>query len=466
MFDGLDVEELVIENVQGRPVVGPVDLRVPGGEVTAVMGASGSGKTSVLLAALDALPVGLARRSGHVRWRGTPIPRGPSGRRWRRTRVGFLGQDPASDLHPLRSVASLVADALPRGTRREHTEKVRATLTDLGLDADELWRRRPRELSGGQAQRVALARAIVGDPELLALDEPTSGLDPSTVELVVRAIEHRRELPDRATVVITHDRGFAHRVADHAVTLGAPSTAVRQALGSAHRFADKDPVLRLERVRVRTPTGRPLLDDVSLAVRPGEALALLGPSGSGKSTLLRSIAGLHPSASGTMTLDRAPLPSRLAERSRATLRSVQFVAQDPAGALNPAHRIGAALARPAMILRGSSRAQAYAEVPHLLEQVGLSADVAHALPTRLSGGQRQRVSIARALAARPRLLLADEITSSLDAENAASVLDLLETLRRQHGLAVVIVTHDGRVADRMNRVFTLDPDRRSLTPAL
>lgn len=465
MSDGLDVEELVIENARGRTILGPVDLRAPDGGVTAIMGASGSGKTSALLAALDALPAGLTRRSGHVLWRGTPIPRGRAGRRWRRTRVGILGQDPASDLHPLRSVASLVADALPRGTRREHTEKVRATLTDLGLDADALWRRRPRELSGGQAQRVALARAIVGDPELLVLDEPTSGLDPSTIELVVRAIEHRRGVPGRATVVITHDRGFAHRVADHRVTLGVSSPAGRAAPGAARHFADKDPVLRLERVRVRTPNGLPLLDDVSLAVRPGEALALLGPSGSGKSTLLRSIAGLHPPVSGTMTLDHAPLPSRLAERPRATLRSVQFVAQDPAGALNPAHRVGAALARPGMILRGASRAQAYAEVPHLLEQVGLSADIAHAPPTRLSGGQRQRVSIARALAAHPRLLLADEITSALDAENAASVLDLLESLRREQGLAVVIVTHDGGVADRMNRVLILDPDRRSPAPA-
>lgn len=464
MSEGLDVADLVVENTEGLPIIGPVGLRAPDGAVTAVMGASGSGKTSLLLAAFDALPPGLARCSGRVHWQGTPVPRGRAARRWRLATVGILGQDPASDLHPLRSVASLVSDALPRGPRRDKTRKVRAVLTDLGLDADALWSRRPHEISGGQAQRVALARAVVADPEILLLDEPTSGLDPSTVELVVRAIDSRRGRPGRTTLVITHDREFARRVADHHVTLGAPAEAGRVGTAVARRRADEAPVLELEHLRATTPAGLPLIDDASLTVHPGEALAILGPSGSGKSTLLRSIAGLHPPVAGTMTLDGAPLPPRLRERTQDSLRSVQFIAQDPAGALNPAHRVGTVLARPSMVLHGASRAQARARVPDLLEQVGLPADLAHALPTRLSGGQRQRVAIARALAARPRLLLADEVTSSLDAASADSLLDLLENLRRDHGLAVVMVTHDSHAAARTNRVLTLDPDRRALVP--
>ena len=454
----------IVVDLSDEPVLGPVDLHIPDGAVTAVRGASGSGKTSALLAAFDALPPGLVRRSGRVHWRGTPVPVGRAGRRWRLATAGILGQDPASDLHPLRSVASLVADALPRGPRRGNTQRVRATLTDLGLDADALWSRRPHEISGGQAQRVALARAIVAAPEILLLDEPTSGLDPAAVELVVRAIGARRGRPGRATVVITHDRAFAHRVAGHHITLGAPAEAGRAGNAAAHRRADEAPVLELEHLRLTTPAGLPLLDDVTLAVRPGEALAVLGPSASGKSTLLRSIAGLHPPVSGTMTLDRVPLSPRLPERARDTLRSVQFIAQDPAGALNPAHRIGTALARPSMVLRGLTRPQARSEVPYLLERVGLPADLAHTRPTRLSGGQRQRVAIARALAAHPRLLLADEVTSSLDAASAHRVLDLLDTLREEEGLAVVMVTHDRTVADRADRVLPLDPDRQALSP--
>ncbi|MEU3306290.1 ATP-binding cassette domain-containing protein [Nocardiopsis sp. NPDC006832] len=466
MPEGLDVEALLVEDTRGRVVVGPVDLRIPDGGVMAVMGPSGSGKTSALLAALDALPVGLVRRSGHVRWRGAPVPRGRGGRRRRLTRVGILGQDPASDLHPLRSVASLVADALPLGPRRENTEKVCVTLTRLGLDAEALWRRRPRELSGGQAQRVALARAIVGDPELLVLDEPTSGLDPATVELVLDVLEQRRGRPNRVTVVITHDRGFAARVADVLIDIDEPGVDRRSVTGvPASRPPHGPPLLGLHGIRLIGPDGRELLGESDLTVRSGEAVAVLGPSGSGKSTLLRSLAGLHPPARGSFSLDGRPLPARYTDRTRESLRAVQPVGQNPVGVLNPAQRVGTALARPAMVLRGLTREQAAAEVPELLGRVGLPAETARAYPGRLSGGQRQRVAIARALAARPRVLLADEVSAALDTASTRTVLDLLDTLRAREGLAVVMVTHDRDVAARADRVLTLDPERRALLPA-
>ncbi|WP_017589668.1 ABC transporter ATP-binding protein [Nocardiopsis ganjiahuensis] len=465
MSEGLSVRGLVVEDSLGAPIVGPVDLRVPDGGVLAVMGASGSGKTSAVLAAFGALPPGLVRRSGQVLWQGEPVPSGRAARRWRRLRTGMLGQDPASDLHPLRPVSALVAEALPGGARGANAEAVRATLTALGLDASALWRRRPHELSGGQAQRVALARAVVADPELLLLDEPTSGLDPATVELVLGVLEERRGRRGRATLVITHDRDFAERVADVRLGLGGPGAARRTgSAAAAPPPAPGTPVLEMRGVTLRTPGGDEVLGAADLSVHAGEAVAVLGPSGSGKSTLLRSLAGLHPPVKGSLSLEGRPLPARHTDRPRELLRAVQLVGQDPAGALNPAHRVGAALARPAMVLRGLDRARARALVPELLEQVGLAADVAQAFPPRLSGGQRQRVAIARALAARPRLLLADEVTSSLDAANADSLLDLLETLRRGRGLAVVMVTHDSSVADRMDRVLTLDPERRTLEP--
>ncbi|WP_150253750.1 ABC transporter ATP-binding protein [Nocardiopsis deserti] len=465
MAEGLCAEALLVEDEHGARVVGPVDLRVPDGTVLAVMGASGSGKTSAVLAALDALPTGLVRRAGQVRWQGAPVPTGRAARRWRRASTGVLGQDPASDLHPLRPVSALVAEALPGGLRRANAEAVRAALTSLGLDADALWRRRPHELSGGQAQRVALARAVVADPGLLVLDEPTSGLDPTTVELVLDVLERRRGRPGRSTVVITHDRGFADRVADVRLDIGE-SEPVRG--GGATTAGPRDPggvaVLGLQGVRLTAPGGRELLDEVDLTVGQGEAVAVLGPSGCGKSTLLRSLAGLHPPAAGSFSLGGRPLPARHTDRARETLRAVQLIAQDPAGTLNPAQRVATALARPAMVLRGLTRGQAASEVPELLERVGLPAGTGRALPVRLSGGQRQRVAIARALAARPRVLLADEVSSALDAASARTILDLLDTLRAEEGLAVVMVTHDRRVADRANRVLVLDPEHRSLVP--
>jgi len=358
-----------------------------------------------------------------------------------------------------------VAEGLARSGRRGSRGAVREALADLGLDPDAVGPRRPHELSGGQAQRVALARALVGDPRLLVLDEPTSGLDPDTVELVAGVLERRRGRPGRATVVVTHDRAFAERVADDRLVLGStPHAPDRDAERCARDPAGSTEVLGLRGLRVAAPGGRELLAGADLSVRRGECVAVLGPSGSGKSTLLRTVAGLHPPVAGSMALGGEPLPQGARHRDRRLLRAVQFVGQDPVGALNPAHRVDTALARPARVLLGATRAQARARVPGLLARVGLAEDLAGSYPGRLSGGQRQRVAIARALAARPSLLLADEVTSALDAASARTVLDVLDSLREEHGLAVLMVTHDRDVADRADRVLVLDPGRRELVP--
>ncbi|MDE3722942.1 ATP-binding cassette domain-containing protein [Nocardiopsis sp. N85] len=464
-MSGYEVTGLHVVDRSGRTIVGPVDLDAPTGSVVAVMGASGGGKTSAVLGALDALPAGLRRVGGHVRWEGSPVPPGRAARRWRRDRAGLLGQDPASDLHPLRTVTGLVLEGLPGGPRRRRVEAAHRILGRLGLDAAEVAHRRPHELSGGQAQRVALARAIVGDPALLVLDEPTSGLDPATLERVIEVLADRRGAAGRATIVITHDRAFAERVADTVVVLGEvppgpplPADAAPGGEGAA--------VLELRSLAVDAPGGGPaLLGGVDLAVSPGEFVAVVGPSGSGKSTLLRAVAGLHPPRAGTVTVAGGEAPVAVADRGRDLLRAVQFVGQDPMGALHPSHRVGAVLARPARLLLGASREEARDRAVALIAEVGLPADVIDRPPGGLSGGQRQRVAIARALAADPDVLLADEVTSALDARSARTVLDLLDALRAERGLAVLLVTHDRAVAARADRVLTVDPERRTLLPA-
>ncbi|WP_235000828.1 ABC transporter ATP-binding protein [Marinactinospora thermotolerans] len=465
MSEGLDVRGIRVVDAGGRPIVGPLDLRVPPGRVVAVMGESGGGKTSAVLAALDALPPGLRRAGGTTWWNGRPVPPGRAARRWRRAEAGLLGQDPAADLHPLRTVAGLVADGFPRG-RDGRGDAVGRVLAELGLDPREVAHRRPHRLSGGQAQRVALARAIVGDPPLLVLDEPTSGLDPATVELVVGVLLRRRTTPGAATLVVTHDRGFAERVADEVVTVGARPAPRREPATAPRRRSRGEPVaLRLRGLDVAPPGGGPsLLTSVDLEIGRGELVAVVGPSGSGKSTLLRAVAGLHPPTAGTVEVEGRALPARVSDRDRSSLRAVQFVGQDPLGALNPAHRVGAALARPARVLRALPAAPARRQAEELLAEVGLSPQVARRRPRGLSGGQRQRVAIARALAAGPAVLLADEVTSALDAVNAHAVLDLLEDLRARQAMAVLLVTHDVTVAARADRVFAIDPEHARLLP--
>ncbi|GAA4913175.1 peptide/nickel transport system ATP-binding protein [Nonomuraea thailandensis] len=454
--DGLTVRGLTVTGRAGTVIVDRLDLRIAPGEVLALVGPSGAGKTTVLRAVLGALPPGLTQAGGRIEWHGAPV-RAP--RRWRRRTVGFLGQDPASALHPLLDARAAVREALPRSARGTGAEE--RALAEVGLDPAGLARRRPHQLSGGQAQRVALARALAAGPELLVLDEPTSALDPAALALVLERVRRRRGDGRSVTLVVSHDMGVVRELADHVVRLGpgggpgpAPTTPIRS------RVMRGGPVLETRGTTVaQPPGGAPLLSDVHLTIRAGEAVALLGPSGSGKSTLLRALAGLHPAEAGQATVAGQPLPWPVSERSPAALRALALAGQNPLDVLNPARTVGAALTRPLRTLRGLSRRAARARALHLLATVGLPEELAHRYPGALSGGQRQRVALARALAGEPAVLLADEITAALDTRTAAQVLDLIDALRRESGLAVLAVTHDPAVAARADRVLRVEGGR-------
>jgi peptide/nickel transport system ATP-binding protein len=197
--------------------------------------------------------------------------------------------------------------------------------------------------------------------------------------------------------------------------------------------------------------------DLSLAIGPGACLALVGESGSGKTTAARCIAGLHRPSAGSIRLGGDVLAARARDRSRDERRRIQLIFQNPFESLNPRHRVGQAIMRPARVLRGLDRAQGERELADLLEQVRLPSRTASRFPGELSGGERQRVAIARALAADPAVLVCDEVTSALDVSVQAAVLDLLDDLRRRLGLAILFITHDlGVVAAIADDVVVLE----------
>jgi oligopeptide/dipeptide ABC transporter ATP-binding protein len=181
------------------------------------------------------------------------------------------------------------------------------------------------------------------------------------------------------------------------------------------------------------------VDGVDLELRRGEALALVGESGSGKSTLAKAATGLVPLAAGTLELEGQTLP---AKRSRADTRRIQMVFQDPFSSLNPRMTVGQTLRELLRVHQVVSRDQVDAEAKSLLERVGLSATALDAYPRQFSGGQRQRVAIARALALRPEILVADEPVSALDVSVQATILNLLDDLRRDMGLSLLFIAHN------------------------
>ncbi len=191
------------------------------------------------------------------------------------------------------------------------------------------------------------------------------------------------------------------------------------------------------------------VDQVDLAVMPGETLGLVGESGSGKSTLGNVVAGLQVPTAGAFRFDGKPL-------DRAARRAVQIVFQDPFGALDPRMSVGAIVAEPLRIAGIGARQDRRARVAALVRQVGLPANALNRYPHEFSGGQRQRIAIARALAPNPRLIVADEPLSALDVSIQSQVLNLMQEMRERRGLAYLFISHDMAVVSHLaDRVAVL-----------
>ena len=186
----------------------------------------------------------------------------------------------------------------------------------------------------------------------------------------------------------------------------------------------------------------PAVSGAAFDVRAGECLAVVGESGSGKTTLGRCLAGLHAPQSGEVSFGGVRLASLAREREPAIRRRIQIVFQDPDSSLNPSMTVGTLVRRPLKQFFQMSRREEAARVSELLETIRLPASMASRLPRELSGGEKQRVALARALAARPDLLICDEVTSALDVAVQANILELLAELRMATGMGILFITHD------------------------
>ncbi|MEU2451066.1 ATP-binding cassette domain-containing protein [Streptomyces sp. NPDC012765] len=437
-------------SIGDTPLLADATLTLLPGRVHAITGPSGAGKTTLLSALMGDLPPGGHVPGGSVTVLGEDVLALPPDRLrlLRRHRLAFVGQDPGSGLNPRMRVGRLITETAGRVTRTTVSDLLQA----VRLPTDQhLERRRPAGLSGGQQRRVALARALARRPDILLLDEPTAGLDPALRDEIADLLRHLAARDHIAIALTSHDPDFVARCADTTLALspatlsvGLPAprlpaeTPSREPRGTA-------PVLTVRGLGAHHGTGssrRRVLTGLDLDLRPGNLTAVVGPSGCGKTTLVRALAGLHPPAEGTVSLAGTPLAGPHRRRSREQCRRIQLVPQNPLGALNPAHTIGATLTRPLRLHFDLPGDQCEQRVAELLTAVGLPPSYAGRHPHELSGGQRQRVSIARALAADPDVLLCDEVTSALDSATAAGIMTLLATLRTERGIAVVLVTHD------------------------
>jgi peptide/nickel transport system ATP-binding protein len=490
-MSALSIEQLRVDTTAGRTIVDGVSLEVQRGEILALVGESGSGKTTTALAALGYARRGAHLTAGRVVVAGQDVLSLPvrEQRRLRGRLISYVPQDPGTALNPAMRIGAQIAAMVREHQRGDDAQAaVGVALERAGLPSDrDFCRRYPHQLSGGQQQRVAIAIALVCEPPVVVLDEPTTALDVVTQARLLDEVRRLRDELGVAMVYVSHDLAVVASIADRiAVMYGgvvveqAPAaqlfrapeheytrrlldavpdpTALRAA---AERHDDR--LLVVNDLAARYP-GRggdvSAAQDISFAIETRECVALVGESGSGKTTIARCIAGLHAPSQGTIALRGEPLHARAQARTREQRRRVQMVFQNPYDSLNPRHRVGEAIMRTGQVLRSLERAAAEGEARELLERVRLPQTAFDRYPMELSGGERQRVAIARALIARPELLICDEITSALDVSVQAMVLELLDELRRDLGLAMLFITHDlGVVAAVADRVLVLESGR-------
>ncbi|MFJ8629358.1 ABC transporter ATP-binding protein [Streptomyces sp. NPDC093568] len=468
-----EIRDLRVE-IGDRPIVDGVNVRVLPGRVTALVGASGSGKTTTGLALLGEYPPG-ARVTGEVRRTGD----GP---------VGYVPQHPAAVLNPARRVGALLADLarpqvrhLPRARRRTAARAlVLSALADAQLPGgEELLRSHPHQLSGGQQQRVVLAQALLLGARVIVADEPTTGQDALTKS---RIVEQLTAVAARgiAVVLLSHDLDVVRALADEVLVLRAGRVVesgpverlwtaprhewTRRLLDDRHAAPGEgtggepgQPVLEVRDLTATHDRRTVVLRAPRLVLHHGECLAVVGRSGSGKTTLARCLAGLHREHDGDILLDGTPLPRSLRHRSRAQLAAVQYVFQDARAAFDEHRPVLDQVARTAVRLRGEDERAAVDEATATLDRLGLPADLARRRPGALSGGELQRAALARALLARPRVLVCDEVTSGLDTVTRRGILDVLAGLVGEgDGLSLVLVTHDLDTARLAQRIAVLD----------
>lgn len=466
----LDISGLHVEALDGKPIIRGIDLRLRRGEVLGLIGESGAGKSTLGLSAMGYERPGCRIRAGSVLFDGEDLALASETRKrqlWG-SRIAYVAQSAAASFNPAHRLIDQYAEtAVQHGVMPEHQARTDAVemFRRMRLPQPETFGQRyPHQVSGGQLQRAMTAMAMACRPDLIVFDEPTTALDVTTQLEVLATIRDLVRQFDTAALYITHDLAVVAQMADRIMVLrhgqmveeaatrnmlDNPREAYTQTLWSVRAMQhepraqdDNTPLVRLSNISASYGP-LPVLQDVSLEIPSGATVAVVGESGSGKSTLARVLTGLLPPNRGTTSFEGEALPARCQSRSAQTLKDIQMIYQMPDTALNPRQRIRDILGRPLAFYLGLRGAEKDARLHELMEQIELPPEqYLDRFPGELSGGQKQRICIARALAAEPRLIICDEVTSALDQVVAKGVLQLLKRLQRQLGLSYLFITHD------------------------
>jgi peptide/nickel transport system ATP-binding protein len=453
-------------------------------EILCIVGESGSGKSLCAQTIMGLLPKVIGVEKGEILFESSDLlTASPSTLRdLRGKRVSMIFQEPMTALNPSMRIGDQIAEVFEAHgllTEKERTERAIKLATEVGLpNPERIVRSYPHQLSGGQRQRAMIAMALALEPKVVIADEPTTALDVTTQAQILRLIRDIQQRRGMSVIFITHDFGVVADIADRVLVL-QKGLVVEQGTAEAVLTQPTQDYTKalLAAVPSATPPerapveGQPVafavenlcktyisgggflqpkrrtqaVKNVSFEIRRGETLGLIGESGSGKSTVARLITRLVEPDSGKVMLSNSDFTQFRGSELRKARQKIQMVFQDPFASLNPRRKVGLSIAD-GPLAHGVGYDAAFKEAQHLLTLVGLDPRSADRLPHEFSGGQRQRIGLARALALKPDVLVADESVSALDVTVQAQVLKLLEELKGRLNLAMLFITHDLHVA--------------------
>lgn len=474
----LEVTDLKIEATAYPPGEPPQDITIvehvsfslEKGKVLGLIGESGAGKSTIGLSAMAYGRGGVRITGGTAKLNGRDVlAEGARGlRQLRGAEVTYVAQSAAAAFNPAKRLLDQVVEAtLAHGRFTREEAEVRAVdlFTKLGLpDPENIGSRYPHQVSGGQLQRAMTALALCPEPDLVVFDEPTTALDVTTQIDVLAAIKEAIRDTGVAALYITHDLAVVAQVSDEILVLRGgnmvehgttdqiinnPQEDYTRALVSVRSITHEEktptvePVLRVEGITARYASAPDdVLRNVSVDIHAGQTLAVVGESGSGKSTLARVITGLLPPREGAVVFGDRTLSPALPQRTKDDLRELQMIYQMADVAMNPRQTIRTIIGRPLEFYFGMRGEEKRKRIVELLDEIELGVDFIDRYPAELSGGQKQRVCIARALAAKPKLIICDEVTSALDPLVADGILKLLLDLQKREDVAYLFITHD------------------------